>query len=98
MIKATKWGAFQTDYKMFKYFKPDFYKYFLTHGHVATKVQAVVRGHQQRKKTQKRKEAISKIQSVARKYQQHKKTRAAKSGGKNRTKKSRPGFFGGLFR
>lgn len=29
IIKATKWGAFQTDYKMFKYFKPDFYKHFL---------------------------------------------------------------------
>lgn len=29
IIKATKWGTFQTDYKMFKYFKPDFYKYFL---------------------------------------------------------------------
>jgi len=29
MIKATKWGSFQTDYKMFKYFKKDFYKYFL---------------------------------------------------------------------
>jgi hypothetical protein len=29
IIKATKWGVFQTDYRMFKYFKPDFYKYFL---------------------------------------------------------------------
>jgi hypothetical protein len=28
IIAATKWGAFQTDYRMFKYFKPDFYKYF----------------------------------------------------------------------
>ena len=26
IIKATKWGAYQTDYRMFKYFKPDFYK------------------------------------------------------------------------
>ena len=25
IIKATKWGAFQTDYRMFKYFKPKFY-------------------------------------------------------------------------
>jgi hypothetical protein len=92
VIKATKWGAFQTDYRMFKYFNPDFYKYFLTHGHVATKVQAVVRGHQQRKKTQKRKEAISKIQSVARKYQQRKKTNITKKGGKNGTKKECPVF------
>ena len=29
LIKATKWGAFQTDYRMFKYFKPDFYKILL---------------------------------------------------------------------
>ena len=29
IIKATKWGAFQTDYRMFKYFKPDFYKILL---------------------------------------------------------------------
>ena len=29
IIAATKWGAFQTDYRMFKYFKKDFYKYFL---------------------------------------------------------------------
>jgi len=28
IIKATKWGAFQTDWRMFKYFKKDFYKYF----------------------------------------------------------------------
>ena len=25
IIQATKWGAFQTDYRMFKYFKPTFY-------------------------------------------------------------------------
>ena len=28
IIKATKWGAFQTDWRMFKYFRPDFYKNF----------------------------------------------------------------------
>lgn len=28
ILKSTKWGAFQIDYRMFKYFKPDFYKYF----------------------------------------------------------------------
>lgn len=28
MIKATKWSSFQTDWRMFKYFKKDFYKYF----------------------------------------------------------------------
>jgi hypothetical protein len=29
IIKATKWGAFQTDYRMFKYFKKDWYKILL---------------------------------------------------------------------
>lgn len=29
IIKATKWGAFQTDYRMFKYFRPDFWKQFV---------------------------------------------------------------------
>jgi hypothetical protein len=29
IIESTKWSAFHTDYRMFKYFKPDFYKYFL---------------------------------------------------------------------
>jgi len=29
IIKATKWGAFQTDYRMFKYFKKDFWKEFV---------------------------------------------------------------------
>jgi len=27
IIASTKWGAFQTDYRMFKYFKKDFYKH-----------------------------------------------------------------------
>ena len=55
IIKATKWGAFQTDYKMFKYFRPDFYKDFLgkTSSCSATKIQAAVRGHQTRKKHKK---------------------------------------------
>jgi len=29
IIAATKWGAFQTDYRMFKYFKKDWYKILL---------------------------------------------------------------------
>lgn len=28
IIASTKWGAFQTDYRMFKFFKKDWYKYF----------------------------------------------------------------------
>lgn len=29
IIKATKWGAFQTDYRMFRYIRPDFWKQFV---------------------------------------------------------------------
>lgn len=32
IIKATKWGTFRTEYHMFEYFKPDFYKEFLPKG------------------------------------------------------------------
>jgi hypothetical protein len=53
IIKATKWGAFQTDWRMFKYFRPDFYKQFLGKTTASTKIQAVVRGHQQRQKTRR---------------------------------------------
>jgi hypothetical protein len=43
IIKSTKWTTSpQTDYKMFRYFKKDFYKYFLSN---PTKLQAIVRGH-----------------------------------------------------
>jgi len=50
IVKATKWTTFQTDRHMFKYFKPDFYKYFLDKTTAATKIQAVTRGKQTRKK------------------------------------------------
>ena len=50
IIKATKWATFQTDWHMFKYFKPDFYKSFLGKSNAATKIQAVTRGKQTRKK------------------------------------------------
>lgn len=30
IIKATKWGAFQTDYRMFRYIRPDFWKQFVS--------------------------------------------------------------------
>ena len=30
IIKATKWGSFQTDYRMFNYLRPDFYRVIIT--------------------------------------------------------------------
>ena len=89
IVKATKWGAFQTDWRMFKYFKPDFYKYFLKHKN-ATTIQALTRGHQQRKKTKKMKDSIIKLQSTTRGHQQRKKTKKQNitKGGKKGTRKS----------
>ena len=29
LLKSTKWGSFQIDYRMFKYFKKDFWKEFI---------------------------------------------------------------------
>jgi hypothetical protein len=55
IIKATKWSSGFTDHNMFKYFRPDFYKYFLgkSSSCSAIKIQAAVRGHQTRKKYKK---------------------------------------------
>ena len=50
IINATKWSSGFTDHNMFKYFKPDFYKSFLGKSNAATKIQAVTRGKQTRKK------------------------------------------------
>jgi len=52
MIKATKWTTYNTDYKMFRFFKKDFYKYFLLHPVV--KLQALTRGHLERKTRSKK--------------------------------------------
>ena len=53
LISATKWSSGFTDHNMFRYFRPDFYKQFLGKQSASTKIQAVVRGHQQRQKTHK---------------------------------------------
>jgi len=53
LISATKWSSGFTDHNMFKYFRPDFYKQFLGKQAASTKIQAVVRGHQQRQQTRK---------------------------------------------
>jgi hypothetical protein len=94
IIRATKWGTtYQTQYKMFKYFKPDFYKYFLKDKQ-ATKIQSAIRGHQQRKKTKKIHKSIVKLQAITRGHQQRKKTKKTKKqdivnkkGGKKKTRK-----------
>ena len=96
VIKATKWGAFQTDWRMFKYFKPDFYKYFLK-DRQATKIQAITRGHQQRKKTKetkKIKSGITKLQAITRGVLQRKKSKkkSIKKGGKKNTLKNKSIF------
>ena len=49
-------GNFRIDWRMFKYLRPDFYKKFLGAQAASTKIQAVVRGHQQRQQTRKNKE------------------------------------------
>ena len=88
LISATKWSSGFTDHNMFKYFKPDFYKYFLKDKQ-STKIQAVTRGRQQRNKTKKIKAGIVKLQAVTRGHQQRKKSKKqeSKKGGKNKTLK-----------
>lgn len=54
IIAATKWGAFQTDYRMFKYFKPDFYKAFLNNASSkSTRRSSTLKTRSKRKKTKK---------------------------------------------
>ena len=84
IINATKWGAFQTDWRMFKYFKPDFYKYFLKKDNHHIEEQS---GHSDSVK----KEAAKKIKAfVTKKHREHKNTKSknGKSGGKRYTKKT----------
>lgn len=52
LISATKWSSNFTDHNMFKYFKPDFYKYFLNNKD-AKKIQQLARVHRQSKKTKR---------------------------------------------
>ena len=102
VLSAMSFGNFRIDWRMFKYFKKDFYKYFLK-GENATKIQSHVRGHTQRKQTQKLKKSIVKLQSVTRGKQQRKKlnlTKSAKKGGK-KTRKNKnkiiSNYFGRIF-
>jgi len=56
ILNAMSFGNFRIDWRMFKYFRPDFYKFFLDKTTASTKIQSLVRGHQQRQKTRKIKE------------------------------------------
>lgn len=90
IIKATKWGAFQTDWRMFKYFKPDFYKYFLKEEGKTLKRKLIIEDDSSNSVTIKR-DAAKKIKSfVTKKHRErkNKKTKNSKSGGKRYTKKN----------
>jgi hypothetical protein len=84
ILTAMSFGNFRIDWRMFKYFNPDFYKYFLGNEN-ATKIQALTRGKLQRKKTKhtkKIKDAVIKIQALTRGKLQRKKTnKSIKKGG-----------------
>ena len=43
IIKACKWGIYGLDYRMFKYFRPDFYKQFLGKTSASAKIDALDR-------------------------------------------------------
>ena len=92
IIKATKWGAFQTDWRMFKYFRPDFYKQFLGKTTASTKIQSVVRGHQQRQKTRREGEDKKGGGSIRRRHLRT--LRVRKTQNQRHTRKNRIfGFF-----
>ena len=54
IILATRWMTAQIDYRMFKYFKPDFYKYFLREGAGKKNKQFITKKHQERKNKTKK--------------------------------------------
>ena len=86
IIKATKWSAFNTDWRMFKYFKPDFYKQFLGKKTAAATIKRAIRNHIH---TKKQKKAVTKIQAVVR----GKQTRNKQKKGGAKTKKRRWSLF-----
>ena len=54
IIKATKWGAFQTNFKMFKYFKPNFYKHFLKDTYKTNKKKTTKKKNTKKKNSKKK--------------------------------------------
>jgi hypothetical protein len=77
IINATKWGAFQTDWRMFKYFKPDFYKYFLKED-AGKKIKAFVTKKHREHKNNKTKSNKSGGKKSTKKYTK-KKTKTRKN-------------------
>jgi len=95
IIKATKWGAFQTDWRMFKYFKPDFYKYFLQKPQKSRKIAKVITISLEKESTSKSKTPTkdkkerAKIKTTQKftKAKGHKNDNKTKKRGNNKTKK-----------
>jgi len=95
IIKATKWGAFQTDWRMFKYFKPDFYKYFLQKSPKTKKIAKVITLSLEKESTlksktptkDKKERAKTKTTQKFTKAKGHKKDNKTKKRGNNKTKK-----------
>jgi hypothetical protein len=75
IIRATKWGAFQTDWRMFKYFKPDFYKVFLK-DEAASKINNFVTKKLREKKGRTKKASKGGRRST-KKHARHNRTRRA---------------------
>jgi len=91
IIKATKWGAFQTDYRMFKYFKPDFYKSFLTKvgkNNKGLKIKNfITKKHREGK-------AIKTIDRIlSKKIKEKRNNKTVKTGGKNKKTRKQRSIF-----
>jgi hypothetical protein len=90
ILKAMSFGNFRIDWRMFKYFKPDFYKYFLKEEGKTLKRKLIIEDDSSNSVTIKR-DAAKKIKSfVTKKHRErkNKKTKNSKSGGKRYTKKN----------
>jgi hypothetical protein len=83
ILNAMSFGNFRIDWRMFKYFRPDFYKQFLGTQAASTKIQAVIRGHQQRQNTRKQKESESVSDTKTKKHSNSPKHK--KGGGSRRS-------------
>lgn len=92
ILKATKWSSGFTDHNMFKYFKPDFYKYFLQDDHAMGTIYNPKHNKKTIKKSRKPKMTLS------RHYRNKKNARKTVSVyGKKNTRKNKKGFLSSFF-